>query len=69
MFSLSYIKRNRDADGFRVTADSQSIKAICVGNNNKSNGLLFYLPQTKSLVSSSDYTLDPFIPSGPAFNL
>eukprot|EP00957_Ditylum_brightwellii_P032422 2456768-Ditylum_brightwellii.AAC.1 len=59
MFSLSY----------RATADSQSIKAICVGNDKKSDGLLFYIPLSKRLISSSDYTLDPTIPSGPVFNL
>eukprot|EP00957_Ditylum_brightwellii_P098509 7504167-Ditylum_brightwellii.AAC.1 len=69
MFSLTYVKQERDASGFRATVDSQSIKAICVGNDKKSNGLLFYLPSSRSLISSSDYTLDPMVPSGPVFNL
>eukprot|EP00957_Ditylum_brightwellii_P163014 12413261-Ditylum_brightwellii.AAC.1 len=69
MFSLAYIKCNRDASGFSATADSQSIKAICLGNDKKSGGLLFYLPMSKSIVSSSDYHLNPTILSGPIFNL
>eukprot|EP00957_Ditylum_brightwellii_P063151 4793665-Ditylum_brightwellii.AAC.1 len=69
MFSLSYLRRLRDNTGYRATADSQSIKAICVGNDKKSDRLLFYVPSSKSLISSSDYTLDPSIPSGPVFNL
>eukprot|EP00957_Ditylum_brightwellii_P197012 15009238-Ditylum_brightwellii.AAC.1 len=64
IFSLAYVKRNRNAGGYRATTDSQSIKAICVGNDNKSNVLLFYLPSTQSLLLSADYSLDPTIPSG-----
>eukprot|EP00957_Ditylum_brightwellii_P111835 8529907-Ditylum_brightwellii.AAC.1 len=37
MFSLAYVKRNRDSSGHRATADSQTIKAICVGNDKKSD--------------------------------
>eukprot|EP00957_Ditylum_brightwellii_P104226 7939253-Ditylum_brightwellii.AAC.1 len=69
MFSLSCVKQERDASGFRATGDSQSIKAICTGNDKKSNGLLFYLPSSRSLISSPDYTLDPTVPLGPVFNL
>eukprot|EP00957_Ditylum_brightwellii_P043662 3309601-Ditylum_brightwellii.AAC.1 len=69
MFILSYVKKSRDAKGYRATADSQSIKAICVGNNKKSNGLLFYLSSTQSLISSSEYMLNPTVLSGPAFNI
>mmetsp|Transcript_21148 Transcript_21148/g.26890 ORF Transcript_21148/g.26890 Transcript_21148/m.26890 type:complete len:438 (+) Transcript_21148:1038-2351(+) len=68
-FSLSYVKRNRDSTKYRATADSQTIKAICVGNDKKSDGLLFYLPSSKSLISSLDYRLNPNVPSGPIFNL
>eukprot|EP00957_Ditylum_brightwellii_P103963 7921394-Ditylum_brightwellii.AAC.1 len=69
IFSLSYVKQKRDASGFRSTVDSQSIKAICEGNDKKSNDLLFYLPFSHSLISSSNYTLDPTVPSVPVFNL
>eukprot|EP00957_Ditylum_brightwellii_P003304 250335-Ditylum_brightwellii.AAC.1 len=69
MFSLSYVKRRRDAGVKRSTADSQSIKAICVGNGTQSDGLLFYLPTSKKLIASSDYRLDPSVPSGPVFGL
>eukprot|EP00957_Ditylum_brightwellii_P204167 15337988-Ditylum_brightwellii.AAC.1 len=58
MFSLSYVKRRRDAGVKRSTAESHSIKAICVGNDTQSNGLLFYLPNSKKLIASSDYCLD-----------
>eukprot|EP00957_Ditylum_brightwellii_P089191 6792282-Ditylum_brightwellii.AAC.1 len=69
MFSLSYIKRRRDAGVKQSTADSQSIKAICVGNDTQSNGLLFYLPNSKKLIASSDYCLDLPVPSGSVFGL
>ena len=48
MFSLVYICRNRYSNKQRATADSQSIMGICVDNNPKSDGLLFYLPATKN---------------------
>ena len=47
MFCVAYVKRFRDADTFSITSDSQTIQAICVGNDPESNILLFYLPQTK----------------------
>ena len=67
MFSIGYIRRNRDGKKQRATADSQSIMGICVGNNPKSDGLLFYLPTSKKLVGSADYRLDPTVPSGLVF--
>ena len=48
---------------------SQSIKCILVGNNNLSDGQLFYVPHTKIIIGSSDYKLDPTYPSGPMFQL
>ena len=67
IFSLGYIRRNRDVNKQRATADSQSIIEICAGNDPKSDGLLFYLPTSKKLVCSVDYRLDPTVPSGPVF--
>eukprot|EP00957_Ditylum_brightwellii_P040322 3051463-Ditylum_brightwellii.AAC.1 len=69
LFSLGYVKQNRDSTQFRSTADSQTVKAICVGSNTKSDGLLFYLPHLKKLIASSDYKLNPMVPSGPIFGL
>ena len=48
---------------------SQSIKCILVGNNSKSDGQLFYVPYTRSILGTSDYKLDPIHPSGPMFQL
>eukprot|EP00957_Ditylum_brightwellii_P160370 12208404-Ditylum_brightwellii.AAC.2 len=69
IFSLAYLKHNHDGTQFSSTADSQSIKAICVGNDTKSDGLLFYLPHSKKLIASADNKLDPTVPSGPIFGL
>jgi hypothetical protein len=44
------------------------MKAILVGNDDKSNGQLFYNPDTKKLLASSDYRLNITCPSGPLFN-
>ena len=79
MFSLVYIHRNRYGNKQQDTADSQSITGICISNDPKSDGLLFYFPTTKKLMSSEDYCLDPtvqsvlvfgyFYDSGIGFNL
>ena len=47
----------------------QTIKAILVGNDDKSDGKLFYNPASKKLMVSSDYRLNITVPSGPLFNL
>ena len=40
-----------------------------MGNDPKSDGLLFYSPDFKSLIGSADYILDPVPPSGPVCNI
>ena len=40
---------------------------ICVGNDPKSDGLLFYFPNSIKIVGSADYHLDSTVPSGPVF--
>ena len=69
VFSVAYIKRFRDAQIYRASVDSETIQAICIGNDLLSDDLLFYLPRTKQEVSSAAYTLDPSLPSGPVFGL
>ena len=65
LFSVAYVKRQRDGTTHRTKAMSQTLRCICVGNDPKSDGLLFYSPNFKSLIGSADYTLDPIPPSGP----
>ena len=50
-----------------VTA--QTIKAILVGNDKKSDGRLFYNPLTKKILGSSNYRLNISCPSGPLVGL
>ena len=40
-----------------------------MGNDSKSDGGLFYVPQTKSLIGSADYAIDHIPPAGAVFNL
>ena len=47
----------------------QSLRCIAVGRCTKSNGLTFYHPPTKQLLSSTDFVLDPTLASGPTFKL
>ena len=69
LFSVAYVKRFKDGSVHRKKGLSQSIKAILVGNDPKSDGKLFYVPHTKSIIGSADYDLDPSHPSGPVFGL
>lgn len=69
LFSVAYVKRKRDGTTHRTKAMSQTLRCICVGNDPKSDGLLFYSPDFKSLIGSADYTLDPIPPSGPICNI
>ena len=69
MFSLSYIKvpKRRQEDSNKWS--SQTVKAIVVGRCPKSDGLLFYIPTSKQLISNGDgYKFDTSSPSGPHFN-
>jgi len=66
-FLTSHVKIYESVEGNTLT--TQTIKAIIVGNDDKSDGKLFYNPATKSLLGSSDYRLDTFHPSGPLFGL
>ena len=56
---------DRDGPTHRTKAMSQSIRAICVGNDPKSDGLQFYSPDFSSLIGSVNHTLDHVPPSGP----
>ena len=67
LFSAAYVKIYKSGEG--NTLESQTVKAILVGNDDKSDGKLFYNPETKKLMASSDYRLNITAPSGPLFNL
>jgi hypothetical protein len=68
LFSTAYVKSVYPSDN-QPKFRSQSVKAILIGNDPKSDGQLFFNPATNSVISSADYTLDPTHPSGPLFNL
>ena len=67
LFSMAYVKIYQSGEGNNL--ESQTVKAILVGNDPKSDGRLFYNPHTKNFMSSSDYILNVSSPSGPIFNL
>ena len=67
LFSAAYVKIYESGEG--NTLETQTIKAILVGNDTKSDGRLFYNPNTKKILASSDYRLNVSCPSGPIFNL
>ena len=69
IFSVDYVNRNRDSTIHRKPAHSYSIKAICIGYDKLSYSRLFNIPETKSIISSVDYNLDPSLPSRPCLVL
>ena len=69
LFSIAYVKHFRDGSIHRKEGLSQSIKAILVGSDPKSDGKLVYVPHTKSIIGSADYDLDPSHLSGLVFGL
>ena len=50
MFSVSYVRRSRDANTNRLTFHSTSIRCICLGRDDVSNQLEFYHPPTRQLL-------------------
>ena len=67
LFSAAYVKIYQSGEG--NTFETQTMKAILVGNDDKSDARLFYNPSTKKLLASSDYRLNISCPSGPLFDL
>jgi dUTPase len=69
MFSSAFIKYRRADGSVKNKWVSQTLKCIVVGTCRTSNGLLFYHPQSKQLITCGDgYKFDTFSPSGPQFN-
>jgi deoxyuridine 5'-triphosphate nucleotidohydrolase len=69
MFSTAYIKYLREGGKVKDKWATQSLKCIAVGTCDKSNGLLFYHPQSKQLITCGNgYKFDPFSPAGPQFD-
>ena len=68
MFSIAYIRQHRE-DGKDINSwKSKSLKCIAVGSCPKSDGLIFYHPPSKQLLTCGDgYRFDPYSPSGPQF--
>lgn len=66
IFSAAYVKIYQSGEG--NTFETQMLKTILVGNDEKSDARLFYNPITKKLIASSDYRLNISCPSGPIFN-
>jgi hypothetical protein len=69
MFSVAYIKYAREGGGVKDKWKSRSLKCIAVGSCNKSNGLLFYHPPSKQIITCGNgYHFDTFSPAGPQFS-
>ena len=69
MFATSYIKQETDGGKHKNKWKSQSLKTICVGTCPDTDGLIFYHPSTKTLLSCADkYRSDTYHPAGPQFN-
>ena len=67
LFSVAYVKVYGSGEG--NTLNPRTIPAILVGNDDKSDGKLFYNPSSKQILGSSDFKLDTSHASGPLFEL
>ena len=70
IFKKAYVKIETDENGGnRNSYKTQTIKTICVGSCPDSDGLLFYHPKTKRVITAADgYKFDTRLASGPQFN-
>jgi hypothetical protein len=70
MFSVAYIKHSREHGNESNKWKSKSLKCIAVGQCSQSDGLVFYHPPSKQLLTCGEgYKFDTFSPSGPQFAL
>jgi len=69
LFSLAYVRRLRDSNTMREKMQSTALQCILVGKSTVSDGLEFYHPPSKQVITSSDYKLDLTKPAGQVFNL
>lgn len=69
MFSVAYFKQTWETGGSSKQKNrTKSLKCILVGSDNKSNGLQFYHPESKQLITANNgFRIDSFLPSGPQF--
>ena len=68
LFSVAYIKEFRQ-NGHKLNKwESHSLKCIVIGKCPQSDGLLFYHPPSKQVLTSATYKFDTFLPAGPQFN-
>lgn len=68
MFSTAYIRYAREDGEEKNKWQSKTLKCILVGTSSTSDGLLFYHPPSKQLITCGDgYKLDTFSPAGPQF--
>jgi hypothetical protein len=69
IFAVGYTKVNSTTAINNDKLISQTIPTILLGNDDQSDGCLFFNPKTKNIIASSDYRLDHSRPSGPVFDL
>jgi hypothetical protein len=69
MFSTAYIKYRRADGAVKNKWSTHTLKCIAVGSCKDSDGLLFYHPPSKQVITCGDgHRFDTFSPSGPQFN-
>jgi dUTPase len=69
LFAVGHTKVDTTTAQHNSKYESQTVPTILIGNDDQSDGCLFYNPSTKSIIASADYRLGPSRPSGPLFNL
>ena len=70
LFATSYVRTSAGTPGRRNKWQSKTLKCIVVGKCDKSDGLLFYHPPSKQMITAANgYRFDTTHPSGPDFKL
>ena len=64
MFCVAYPKYKAENN-----TDMRTCKAILVGRSDRTHTYMFYHPNTKKIITTSECLLDERLPAGPAFNL
>jgi hypothetical protein len=70
LFSAGYFRKLKDNNlHCRGISTSTSMQGIAIGRCRKPDGMLFYSPHSKEILTSSDYKLDEDRHTPTAFNL
>jgi hypothetical protein len=69
IFSHGYFRRTRDTNHERLQFKPQTQPGVAIGRSERTNGLMFWNPDTSHISVSADYLLDPLGNLPSQFNI